>query len=47
MLDDSPQSDLFLEEIVSRASGVFLWVIIVVKRVLDALRNGDRLKLVQ
>jgi hypothetical protein len=40
---DTPQAQTFLDEIVNKASGVFLWVIIVVRGVLDGLRNGDRL----
>lgn len=40
---DGPRASALLEEIVSKASGVFLWVIIVVRAILDGLRNGDRI----
>lgn len=42
--EDGPRAVSFLEEIVNKASGVFLWVIIVVQGVLDGLRNGDRIE---
>lgn len=40
---DGPQATQLVEDIVEKASGVFLWVIIVVRRLLDGLRNFDRL----
>lgn len=42
LLKDSPQSSSsFVDEIVERACGVFLWVTLVVKSLMDGLRNCD------
>ncbi|KAI0536725.1 hypothetical protein GGR58DRAFT_502955 [Xylaria digitata] len=39
--------DELLKEIVRRASGVFLWVFLVVKSLIDGLRNGDQIEHLQ
>lgn len=41
--EDESQATELINEIVNKASGVFLWVIIVVNRLLDGLRNFDGL----
>lgn len=43
-LDNGLQAARFLEDIVNKASGVFLWVIIVVRNILEGLCNGDNLE---
>ena len=40
---DPVNADFLVEEIVSKASGVFLWVVLVVKSLLDGLTNRDRI----
>ena len=42
--EDETQASKLIDEIVAKASGVFLWVIIVVKRLMDGLQNYDRLE---
>ena len=38
---ESQHSSLLVEELVQKAAGVFLWVTLVVKSLLNGLRNGD------
>ena len=40
---DPVNTDFLVEEIVSKASGVFLWVVLVVTSLLDGLTNRDRI----
>lgn len=42
--EDETQASRLIDEIVAKASGVFLWVIIVVRRLMDGLQNYDRLE---
>ena len=42
--EDETQASRLIDEIVTKASGVFLWVIIVVRRLMDGLQNCDRLE---
>ncbi|KAF2815966.1 uncharacterized protein BDZ99DRAFT_514589 [Mytilinidion resinicola] len=45
LLQDNPSlGDLLTSEIVSKASGVFLWVVLVVKALKDGLRNRDNVQ---
>ena len=40
---ESQNSSLLVEELVQKAAGVFLWVTLVVKSLLNGLRNGDEI----
>ena len=42
--ENETQTSRLIDEIVAKASGVFLWVIIVVRRLMDGLQNYDRLE---
>ena len=42
LLDEDPQrSSVLIDELVTKANGVFLWVVLVVKSLIKGLRNGD------
>jgi hypothetical protein len=41
LLTDSEDFHMLLEEIIEKAAGVFLWVILAVKSLVSGLRNGD------
>lgn len=44
LADDAPSSDVpLLEQLTEKSCGVFLWVVLVVKSLIEGLYNGDRL----
>jgi hypothetical protein len=38
-----PETQIFIDEVVNRADGVFLWVSLVIKSLLEGIRDGDTL----
>ncbi|KAH8761589.1 hypothetical protein F5883DRAFT_562441 [Diaporthe sp. PMI_573] len=46
-IGNSPESANLIDEVASKSNGVFLWVVVVVRSLLEGLRNGDTLEELQ
>jgi hypothetical protein len=41
LVEDPPEAKNLIDEVVEKAAGAFLWVVLVVKSFINGLRNGD------
>lgn len=46
-IGNGPESANLIDEVASKSNGVFLWVVVVVRSLLEGLRNGDTLEELQ